>query len=258
MRKNLQQKNVLGQSSGPFGLVEDDVNLLLQNASSMAPTSPIPQNIAGGGTAPTAQSLPRVDGNQQNKPKFKKDTARDTLGPKIKEAQGNGWGYDVKNFVTKNKSILPLLLGIAAAALVGVFAMNVLTSGQDTETRVRTGTTEATVVASLTTASGLATSTGTTSTSGGSSATFIQKAASGEGVTHLARRTLAAYLTETGYTLSAEQKVYAEDYLKDITGSFALSVGQEVSFDHTDVETAYTLSLELEDWQIENLTQYTL
>ena len=63
---------------------------------------------------------------------------------------------------------------------------------------------------------------------------------------------------ETGYTLNAEQKVYAEDYLKDITGSFALSVGQEVSFDRTDVETAYTLSLELADWQIENLTQYTL
>ena len=175
MRKNLQQKNVLDQSSGPFGLVEDEVNLLLQNAASATPATPIPQNMAGGGTNPAAQSLPRVDGNQQNKPKFKKDAARDTLDPKIKEAQSNGWGYDVKSFITSNKSMLSLLLGIAAAVLVGVFVMNVLTSGQDTETRVTTGTTEATAVDSSTTASGIATSPKTTGASSNGSATFVQK-----------------------------------------------------------------------------------
>ena len=87
--------------------------------------------------------------------------------------------------------------------------------------------------------------------------TITVKAEAGEGVTHLARRAVEKYLETGEIELSAEQKVYAEDYLRKIEGSYSLSVGQEASFATEDIEQAVGSAMELEEWQLQNLTQYT-
>jgi len=86
----------------------------------------------------------------------------------------------------------------------------------------------------------------------------ITKTASpGEGITHLARSALKDYLADTAKTLSAEQKIYAEDYVQNQIGSEFLEVGQKLSFSKDLLSEAVAKSEQLEDWQIENLTQYT-
>ena len=89
--------------------------------------------------------------------------------------------------------------------------------------------------------------------------TVITKTASaGEGITHLARQALSEYLASSGKTLSAEQKVYAEDYVQNRTGSELLEIGQKLSFSEDLLGEAVLASELLTDSQIENLKQYIL
>jgi len=88
--------------------------------------------------------------------------------------------------------------------------------------------------------------------------TVITKTADyGDGITHLAREALQDYLASSGKTLSAEQMVYAEDYVQNKTGSEFLEVGQKLSFSMELLSYAVEAAKNLEDWQIENLKQYT-
>ena len=61
---------------------------------------------------------------------------------------------------------------------------------------------------------------------------FVEKAAKGDGTTHLARRALAHYLEKnTDSALTAEHKVYIEDYLrKNVSHSGWLNQNDSVSF----------------------------
>lgn len=79
----------------------------------------------------------------------------------------------------------------------------------------------------------------------------------GEGITHLARYALADYLADSKKTLSAEQKVYAEDYVQNKTGLEMLEIGQKLTFSKDLLGDAVDKAEALESWQIENLTQYT-
>jgi len=86
---------------------------------------------------------------------------------------------------------------------------------------------------------------------------ITKTATAGDGITHLARRALADYLQESGKSLSDEQKIYAEDYVQNRIGSEFLEVGQKLSFSKELLREAVESAESLENWQIENLKQYT-
>ena len=90
-----------------------------------------------------------------------------------------------------------------------------------------------------------------------SGSSITKTASPGEGITHLARSALKDYLAETVKALSAEQRIYAEDYVQNQIGSEFLEVGQKLSFSKDLLSEAVSRAQQLEDWQIENLTQYT-
>jgi len=86
---------------------------------------------------------------------------------------------------------------------------------------------------------------------------IIETAASGDGVTHLARRALKDYLKDNSPELTNEHKIYIEDYLKDKTGSKSLEVGEEITFSENLIEEAINASLELTPEQLKNLEKYS-
>lgn len=79
----------------------------------------------------------------------------------------------------------------------------------------------------------------------------------GEGITHLARKSLIYWMERNGTSLSDEQRVYAEDYIQNYTGTQWLDLGETLAFDNDLIQEAYTAAQGLADWQIENLSQYT-
>ncbi|MBI3335184.1 MAG: hypothetical protein HY001_01665 [Candidatus Portnoybacteria bacterium] len=92
--------------------------------------------------------------------------------------------------------------------------------------------------------------------------TFPQKAAPRQGITHLGRQALDDYLqaAKPQITLSREQKIYIEDYLKDQTkasrGAKPLLKGEQVSFSTDTIRKAVELSQTLTPKQLANLTKY--
>ena len=86
---------------------------------------------------------------------------------------------------------------------------------------------------------------------------IIEKAAAGDGVTHLARRALGDYLEDHSQDLTNEHKIYIEDYLKDSIGSKSLEIGEEITFSEDLIEEAINASLELTPEQLQNLEQYS-
>ena len=88
---------------------------------------------------------------------------------------------------------------------------------------------------------------------------YAEKAEKGEGLTHLARRALNKYLQENfqDFEVTAEHKVYAEDYIVKKLGSGWLELGQEVEISVELIEEAINSSAELSPEQLDNLTQYS-
>lgn len=89
------------------------------------------------------------------------------------------------------------------------------------------------------------------------SGTIIEKAMSGEGITHLARRALKNYTENNPENLTSEHKIYVEDYLKDSIGSRPLEVGEEITFSEDLIKEAIDASLELTPEQLNNLEKYS-
>lgn len=186
---------------------------------------------------------------ESNGPKFGQEVMQ-----KIEAAKNSGWSTRLKNLGDGKKFSL-----IALIAIIAFIGINYFTTNK---------TEEASLINLVTQEENLAISKNTITLPEAEVATttntipiisdgkLIETASAGEGVTHLARRTVDKYLQAYGKTLTAEQKIYAEDYLKDIQGSSQLNVGQEVGFNNTNVETAVNQALALEEWQINNLKQY--
>lgn len=88
---------------------------------------------------------------------------------------------------------------------------------------------------------------------------YTEKAAKGDGITHLARKALKRYLSSEGQSLSLskEHKIYIEDYLKDKTGSYKLKVGQEISFSVNLIKDAISQAQKLAQSQLNNLKKYS-
>jgi len=88
---------------------------------------------------------------------------------------------------------------------------------------------------------------------------YEETAQPGEGVTHLARRALKSYLSDKGdsFNLTAEHKIYIEDYLQKKTGSQLLKLGDKVNFSDQLIAEAINQSQKLTSNQLENLKQFS-
>jgi hypothetical protein len=88
---------------------------------------------------------------------------------------------------------------------------------------------------------------------------FIETTGAGEGITHLARRASTRWLVENdpGYSLTNEHRIYIEDYIQKRIGAEMLEIGETraVSFDL--ISEAVAAAGELNENQLQNLTQYT-
>jgi hypothetical protein len=98
-----------------------------------------------------------------------------------------------------------------------------------------------------------------TETSRETETSFIEAAQRGEGTTHLARRALANYLEKNpDSALTAEHKIYIEDYLRKNSGrQGGLAVGSSVEFSKDAIRGAIEKSKQLNDAQLQNLKKYS-
>ncbi len=88
---------------------------------------------------------------------------------------------------------------------------------------------------------------------------YLETAAKGEGLTHLARRALRSYLKDhpLPFYLTPERKIYIEDYLAKKKGGGWLKLGQKVEFSQDLIKEAIEMSEQLTPSQLENLKQYS-
>ncbi|MFH0830536.1 MAG: hypothetical protein V1895_00560 [Parcubacteria group bacterium] len=87
---------------------------------------------------------------------------------------------------------------------------------------------------------------------------YSETAQVGEGVTHLARRALAVHLRENSISdLTAEHKIFVEDYLAKQSGYTWIDVGTTSTFEKTSVDEAVTAARALTPAQLQNLEQYS-
>ncbi len=88
---------------------------------------------------------------------------------------------------------------------------------------------------------------------------FVEVAQRGEGVTHLARRAAARWLQENqaGYEVTAEHKIYIEDYIKDQISRKGLRLGAEQEISYKLIADAVAAAKELNEKQLKNLSKYT-
>ncbi|HEX7586111.1 MAG TPA: hypothetical protein VF390_00525 [Patescibacteria group bacterium] len=88
---------------------------------------------------------------------------------------------------------------------------------------------------------------------------FIETAIRGDGMTKLARRALANYLEKNpDSTLTAEHKIYIEDYLRKQVPKKGVFVGTSVEFSKSLIQNAITKSKTLNEKQLQNLHKYAV
>lgn len=89
-------------------------------------------------------------------------------------------------------------------------------------------------------------------------ASFVETAEAGDGMTHLARRALTHALENNpDWNLSAEQKVYIEDYLqKHAGGNAALNPGSKVEFSKEMMNQAVENARGLNEAQLARIKPY--
>lgn len=99
-----------------------------------------------------------------------------------------------------------------------------------------------------------------TATSQETEGSFIETAGKGDGQTHLARRALANYLEKNPDSeLTAEHKIYIEDYLRKNSGfKKGVNVGTSIEFSKDLVKNAIENSKKLNDKQLQNLHKYAV
>lgn len=88
---------------------------------------------------------------------------------------------------------------------------------------------------------------------------FVEQAEVGNGTTHLARRALAHYLEKNpDSSLTAEHKIYIEDYLRKNVGYTGMvTTKTSVDFSKTLINQAIEKSKTLNDGQLQNLKKYS-
>ena len=87
---------------------------------------------------------------------------------------------------------------------------------------------------------------------------FVETAVAGEGMTHLARRALANSLEKNpDSSLTAEHKIYIEDYLRKNVGQKQVHIGTSIEFSKNMINEAIAQSKTLNDHQLNNLKKYS-
>jgi len=87
---------------------------------------------------------------------------------------------------------------------------------------------------------------------------YTAKADAGEGVTNLARKATREYLNANNdSTLSKEQKIYIEDYLRKHVAQGRLRVGDSRTFSESMIKDAITQAKSLNERQLKNLQKYS-
>jgi hypothetical protein len=87
---------------------------------------------------------------------------------------------------------------------------------------------------------------------------FLETAAKGDGTTKLARRALANYLEKNPDTsLSAEHKIFIEDYLRRQVSNGKLKIGDSREFSKDMIAKAIEKSKGLNEKQLKNLQKYS-
>ncbi len=86
---------------------------------------------------------------------------------------------------------------------------------------------------------------------------YQEKADSGEGITHLARKALKEYLSDKSIGLTTEHKIFIEDYMQNQTGTRLLDLDEEIDFSRSLIEEAIGQAQQLTDLQLQNLEQYS-
>lgn len=88
---------------------------------------------------------------------------------------------------------------------------------------------------------------------------YVEVAARGEGVTHLARKAMLRSLeaTKPDFEVTAEHKVWIEDYVKDRIGRKPLAVGENLTMEKSLVREAVEKSKSLSDAQLKHLKRYS-
>jgi len=91
-----------------------------------------------------------------------------------------------------------------------------------------------------------------------SDGTLTVTAVRGNGRTHLARRAISQQLQATNSSLTAAQRIYAEDYLtKKYTPKVRIKIGQSVTYSVDQINEAISASQNLTSAQVQHLQQYT-
>jgi len=88
---------------------------------------------------------------------------------------------------------------------------------------------------------------------------FVEVAQPGEGITHLARRATTQWLTENqaDYEVVDEHRIYIEDYIQNSIGTEGLGLGETRDISFELMTEAVAAAGELNETQLQNLSQYT-
>lgn len=180
----------------------------------------------------------------------------DDIRKRIENAKSNGWGAQLIGFLDARKARIAIVLAIIALFAAGSFLSRFQ---KPSEGSVKSGTAlsqQATESEDTTNVFDIK-----LDNQGGvieeDLLSITKTANAGDGITHLARRALADYLEDSGKSLTAEQKIYAEDYVQSKTGDEWLEIGQKLSFSRDLLQDAVRGAEGLEQFEIENLKQYT-
>lgn len=173
--------------------------------------------------------------------------------------------HEGQNWFQENLRIIVSIFIVAAIAL-GIYSYSQRSenlSDEDIASLLETkgGNTEDSATNDTTTEAGETASKGTVVTpelSEEKEASFVETAEAGDGMTHLARRALTHALeNNSDWQLSAEQKVYVEDYLqKQAGGNAAVEPGAKVEFSKEMMNQAVTNAKGLNEAQLARIKPF--
>ena len=86
---------------------------------------------------------------------------------------------------------------------------------------------------------------------------YTVTAAAGDGITHLARKAIAQYLSENADSgITAVHKIYAEDYLQNMVGNQRIKVGHQETFSKASIAEAIGAAQQLSQKSLDHLKKY--
>jgi len=86
---------------------------------------------------------------------------------------------------------------------------------------------------------------------------YKETAEKGDGITRLARRAVKEYLKEHNAELTAERKIFVEDYIQNHIGDRGLRIGESITISEDLITDGINKSQELTQEQLNNLKNFT-